>query len=70
MRHQIVHSFLSVFHFRGCEMGTQNNIGDHSDIAPRVEKAALGFGEQQQPQYGQLQFSGHVGGDFVFVPKG
>jgi Caspase domain/Sel1 repeat len=42
----------------------------YRDIAPRVEKAALGFGEQQRPQYGQLQFSGHVGGDFVFVPKG
>jgi Caspase domain/Sel1 repeat len=42
----------------------------YRDIAPRVEQAARGFGEQQQPQYGQLRFSGHVGGDFVFVPKG
>ncbi len=42
----------------------------YRDIAPRVEQAARGFGEQQRPQYGQLQFSGHVGGDFVFVPKG
>jgi hypothetical protein len=42
----------------------------YRDIAPRVEQAARGFGEQQRPQYGQLQFSSHVGGDFVFVPKG
>jgi uncharacterized caspase-like protein len=42
----------------------------YRDIAPRVEAAARGFGEQQQPQYGQLRFSGHVGGDFVFVPRG
>jgi uncharacterized caspase-like protein len=42
----------------------------YRDIAPRVEAAAKGFGEQQQPQYGQLRFSGHVGGDFVFVPRG
>jgi hypothetical protein len=42
----------------------------YRDIAPRVEQAARGFGEQQQPQYGQLRLSGHVGGDFVFVPKG
>jgi Caspase domain/Curli production assembly/transport component CsgG/Sel1 repeat len=41
----------------------------YSEIAPRVEKTALGFGEQQQPQYGQLRFAGHVGGDFLFVPK-
>jgi curli biogenesis system outer membrane secretion channel CsgG len=41
----------------------------YSEIAPRVEKTARGFGEQQQPQYGQLRFAGHVGGDFLFVPK-
>ncbi len=41
----------------------------YQEIAPRVEKAAEGFGEDQQPQYGQLRFSGHVGGDFVFVPS-
>jgi hypothetical protein len=41
----------------------------YREIAPRVESVAKGFGEQQQPQYGQLRSSGHVGGDFVFVPR-
>lgn len=40
----------------------------YQDIAPRVQEAAEGFGEQQEPQYGQLRLSGHVGGDFVFIP--
>ncbi len=40
----------------------------YQDIAPRVQEAAEGFGEQQDPQYGQLRLSGHVGGDFVFIP--
>jgi hypothetical protein len=38
----------------------------YAEIAPRVQEAAEGFGEQQEPQYGQLRLSGHVGGDFVF----
>jgi hypothetical protein len=38
----------------------------YAEIAPRVKEAAEGFGEQQEPQYGQLRLSGHVGGDFVF----
>ena len=42
----------------------------YREIAPRVEDAARGFGEQQEPQYGQLRHAGHVGGDFLFVPKG
>jgi hypothetical protein len=41
----------------------------YDELAPRVSQAAVGFGEQQEPQYGQLRFAGHVGGDFVFVPK-
>ncbi|HJU40074.1 MAG TPA: caspase family protein, partial [Tahibacter sp.] len=41
----------------------------YREIAPRVEDAARGFGEQQEPQYGQLRHAGHVGGDFLFVPK-
>ncbi|UXI68494.1 caspase family protein [Tahibacter amnicola] len=41
----------------------------YREITPKVEEAARGFGEQQEPQYGQLRFAGHVGGDFVFVPR-
>ncbi|MBL8299474.1 MAG: caspase family protein [Rhodanobacteraceae bacterium] len=41
----------------------------YREITPKVENAARGFGEQQEPQYGQLKFAGHVGGDFVFVPR-
>jgi Caspase domain len=41
----------------------------YEEIAPRVQDAAEGFGEQQEPQYGQLRLSGHVGGDFVFIPS-
>jgi hypothetical protein len=40
----------------------------YEDIAPRVAQAAEGFGEQQEPQFGQLRMAGHVGGDFVFLP--
>jgi TPR repeat protein len=40
----------------------------YEDIAPRVAEAAEGFGEQQEPQFGQLRMAGHVGGDFVFLP--
>lgn len=42
----------------------------HREIAPRVERAARGLGTQQEPQYGQLRFSGHTAGDFVFLPRG
>lgn len=41
----------------------------YREIAPRVRAAADGYGEQQEPQYGQLRFAGHVGGDFLFVPR-
>ena len=41
----------------------------YRQIAAKVEGVAQGFGEQQQPQYGPMRYSGHVGGDFVFVPK-
>lgn len=40
----------------------------YAQIAPRVRSAAEGYGEQQEPQYGQLRFAGHVGGDFLFMP--
>ncbi len=40
----------------------------YQDLAPVVEHAARGFGEQQEPQFGALRHAGHVGGDFVFVP--
>lgn len=42
----------------------------YQDLAPAVEHAARGFGEQQEPQFGALRHAGHVGGDFVFVPTG
>jgi len=42
----------------------------YQEIAARVQRAADGYGEQQEPQYGQLRFAGHVGGDFLFVPRG
>ncbi len=38
----------------------------YEEIAPRVADAAAGFGEQQEPQYGQLRLAGHIGGDFIF----
>lgn len=41
----------------------------YGQIAGKVEHVARGFGEQQQPQYGPMRYSGHVGGDFVFVPR-
>ncbi len=41
----------------------------YGEIAPRVRAAADGYGQQQEPQYGQLRFAGHVGGDFLFVPR-
>ncbi|MBZ0223001.1 MAG: caspase family protein [Dokdonella sp.] len=41
----------------------------YREIAPRVQAAADGYGEQQEPQYGQMRFAGHVGGDFLFVPR-
>ncbi len=41
----------------------------YQEIAPRVRAAADGYGEQQEPQYGQLRFAGHVGGDFLFMPR-
>ena len=42
----------------------------YQEIAPRVAEAAAGFGEQQEPQFGQLRWAGHIAGDFIFVPKG
>lgn len=41
----------------------------YQEIAPKVRTAADGYGEQQEPQYGQMRFAGHVGGDFLFVPR-
>jgi len=41
----------------------------YQDLAPAVERAAQGFGEQQEPQFGALRHAGHVGGDFVYVPS-
>jgi uncharacterized protein len=42
----------------------------YRDIAPRVEQAARGVGQRQEPQYGVLERAAHAAGDFVFKPKG
>jgi TPR repeat protein len=67
-RHSIfAAAFISALEKRGEPFEAQEI---YREIAPRVEDAARGFGEQQEPQYGQLRHAGHVGGDFLFVPKG
>ncbi len=39
------------------------------EIRPAVTRAAIGIGEQQDPQYGLLRNANHVAGDFLLVPK-
>lgn len=41
----------------------------HLEIAARVAWAAAGEGTRQEPEYAPLKFSGHEGGDFLFVPR-
>jgi hypothetical protein len=40
----------------------------HSDVSPRVSVKAAFLGEKQDPLYAALQYVGHEGGDFFFVP--
>jgi Caspase domain/Sel1 repeat len=39
------------------------------EIRPAVTRAAIGIGEQQDPQYGLLRNANHVAGDFLLIPK-
>jgi len=41
----------------------------YRDLSPRVSQAASQLGIEQIPEYAPMQFAGHEGGDFLFVPR-
>ncbi|MEH6592489.1 MAG: caspase family protein [Halioglobus sp.] len=41
----------------------------HQEVLARVSYRAASISFEQEPEYAPLNFSGHEGGDFLFVPK-